>query len=193
MPQADATLRPTDLLGPDAARIWQQLLDRYTPALSRWASRNGWQPADVADLVQQVFMRFWEQLATSKAEEIAIRPALRQLRRTVMKEFRQRRPQDQTATVNWSELSLHQGEGSAFQLCRDPRRRLRFTRMLRRLQWEFEPATWQAFWDTTVKRHPVARVAIALGWPKTEVAVARYRVRQRLLKLLKRMRRRPER
>jgi len=190
MPQADATLRPSDLLGIDAAAVWQRLLEGYTPLLTRWAQRKGWQPADVADIVQQVFLRFWEQITHSDAERIAIQPALRAVCRQVMTVHRQNQPSNTHSGVNLAGLAISEGQGDSFQHSKDPRRRLQLTRLFRRIQWEFEPATWQAFWDTAVDRRPVAEVAQALGWPKEEVAVARYRVKKRLYKLLQRMRRR---
>src|SRR2546423_720104 len=45
------------LHGPDRAAAWPRFVRLYTPLLLHWVARQGFQPADAADLVQDVFVK----------------------------------------------------------------------------------------------------------------------------------------
>ena len=53
-------------------------------------------------------------------------------------------------------------------------------RALRLMQADFQPATWQAFWEQVVVGRPAADVAAELGLTPGAVYAARFRVLDRL-------------
>lgn len=186
MAHPDSPLCPADLHGPAAAGVWADLVARHGPRLERLARARGFQAADAADLAQQAFLGAWEALVRLEADAADIGPVLRAaLANAVRARAARDRPSGTLETLS----AGPDGMGDTFRLSRVPRRRVRLVKLLRRLQWEFERDTWRAFWETAALRRPVRLVAREMGWKATDVAVARYRVRQRLRALVRRMRR----
>jgi RNA polymerase sigma-70 factor (ECF subfamily) len=158
------------------AAAWKQFVQLYTPLLDSWARRLGLQPADAADLVQEIFVvlcRALPQLHYDRRR--SFRAWLFTLMRNKWLDWRRRRmpvpvraveertDADGVAALEEAEYRSH--------LC---------ARALQLAQREFSPATWKAFWATVVEGRPAVEVAPELGLTPNAVYLARGRVLRRL-------------
>jgi RNA polymerase sigma-70 factor (ECF subfamily) len=159
---------------------WSRFVDLYTPLLYYWACRMGLQAADAADLVQEVFtilLQKFPQFSYDKNK--SFRSWLRTVtlncwydnRRRKFAALRDAGPpglQDVTAPdaaeALWEKEYRDHLVGRAAEV----------------MKAEFQPATWQAFWDLTVEGKSGAEVAAALGLSVDAVYAAKSRVLRRL-------------
>jgi RNA polymerase sigma-70 factor, ECF subfamily len=166
--------RPTD------QEAWNRFVQLYTPLLLHWARRLGLQDPDAADLVQDVFA-----ILVRRLPEFRYQPRQRfrgWLWTITVNKWRERR-RVRTATPQaddpgrLDELAVADGaEGMA----EDEYRRYLTRRALEVMKAEFQPATWQAFWETVVDERPTAEVARELGLSENAVYLAKGRVLRRL-------------
>ena len=166
---------------------WKRLVDLYGPLVYGWCLRAGLQPADAADVGQEVFL--------------AVAGAIHR--------FRRDRPGDTFRgwlyTIARNKLRDHGppaaatglgGDDGAQRMARLPAPgntapdaepppdpdgdRLLFRRAVELVRGEFEPQTWAAFWATAVEDRSPADVAAALGTTPNAVYLAKSRVLHRL-------------
>ncbi len=166
---------------------WERLVRLYGPMVYGWCLRAGLQPADAADVGQEVFaavarsidgfrhdrqgdtFRGWlyvitrNKLCDRATVQVAVgtggSDALRRLTALPAE------PEDETgATGDAEEVN----ETKA--LC---------TRAIECVRGEFEPRTWQAFWRAFVEGHAPADVAADLGISVNAVYLAKSRVLRR--------------
>ena len=161
---------------------WARLVDLYSPLIFRLCRRSGLQPADAADIGQEVF--------TSVARTIT--------------EFRRDRPGDtfrgwlytitrnKIRTLARKPLPLVPGPtGSFFDLGEIPappedessvmtEQRYLTRRTLELVRAEVAANTWAAFWRTAVEGESPDDVAAALGISRNAVYLAKARIRKRL-------------
>jgi RNA polymerase sigma-70 factor (ECF subfamily) len=175
------TATPVSLLErlrqPHDAEAWSRFVQLYAPLLYEWARRTGLQEADAADLLQDVFAVLVRELPGFE-----YRPggSFRGWLHTVLLNrwrelHRRRRP----ALLTPDHLAaLPADEPRPPDELEEERHLLR--NALRLLQGEFEPTTWQAFHETTLRDRPVGAVAAELGVTANAVYVARSRVLKRL-------------
>jgi RNA polymerase sigma-70 factor (ECF subfamily) len=156
------------------APTWERFVALFTPLLDRWAHSLGLQDADAADLVQDVFSQLLQILPRFHYDPA--RSFRGWLRTVLINAWRDRRRApgaaplpdevaDEAARPDLAEAEYHRHlVGRAVQI----------------LQRDFAPATWQAFWETTVAGRPGAEVAAQLGLSVNAVYLARARVLNRL-------------
>jgi RNA polymerase sigma-70 factor (ECF subfamily) len=164
---------------PGDATSWARFVQLYTPLLMYWARKQGLQPADAADLVQEVFV-----LLVEKLPQFTHDPArsFRGWLRTILvnkARDRQRRLAAQPPARN-DELPALAVPDDGAALDEAEYRHHLVRRALELMQAEFEPATWKSCWETTIGDRPAAEVAAELGISTNAVYIARHRVLRRL-------------
>lgn len=186
-PSLDGT--SSDLLSRVRSRdtaAWERLTDLYGPLVYYWCRRSGLQDADTADVVQNVFMA----VATGiegyhERAGATFRGWLWTVTQSKIHNFFRRRraegppeggtdAQERLAELvdyqpNEQDDSDDQAETSAL-----------LHRTLSLIREEFEPATWTAFWRTTVDGQRPVDVAPELGLSANAVRQSKRRVLHRL-------------
>jgi RNA polymerase sigma-70 factor (ECF subfamily) len=160
---------------PSDADAWERLVRLYTPLLLYWARRLGLQDPDAADLVQDVLI-----VLMQKLPEFRYQPgkSFRGWMRTVlMNKWRDRPHRAGPAPLD----SAVQPEAPTDDNLEEREYRLFVMgQALRMMAADFEPATWQACWNTVVLDRPAAEVAAELGMTVNAVYLAKSRVLARL-------------
>ena len=176
------TTTPASLLeqlrGPVDQAAWTRFVRLYTPLLWAWARRLGLDPADAADLVQDVFVVLVKKLPDFRYDrDKSFRAWLRTVAVNRWRDLRRRRPLP-TAPAG-AVVDQAAADDGDFLDEYEYRRRLA-ARALQLVRGDFEPATWKAFWECTVAGRPVAAVATELGLTANAVYLAKGRVLRRL-------------
>lgn len=162
---------------PGDRAAWERFVRLYTPLLCLWADRLGRHGQDRDDLVQDVFLILLRELPRFRYRpDGSFRGWLKTVLLNKLREHRRRpAPAD--------------GEALDGLACPDPGDALDETeyrqylvqRALELLRTEFEPATWQAFWEFVVRGRPGTEVARELGISENAV----YLTKGRVLRLLR--------
>jgi RNA polymerase sigma-70 factor (ECF subfamily) len=164
---------------------WRRLLDLYQPLLRAWMTRSGVRSSDIDDLTQEVLLVVFREVGRFEWRgQGAFRAWLRTiLVHRVRNYFRASRHRP-TATGDTDFLrSLHELEAPDSELSRqwDREHDEYVTRsLLRRVQGDFAPATWQAFQRHALEGAPAAQVAEELGLSLNSVLLAKSRVCKRV-------------
>jgi RNA polymerase sigma-70 factor (ECF subfamily) len=159
-------------------RDWQRFVHLYTPLLFRWARRAGAQDADAADLVQEVLTLLFHKLPTFDYNRTE---SFRAWLRTVL-------------LNKWRDLCRHRAacparaddRTLAMTPARDEDwperedRQMLVARALELIRGDFQPHTWQAFWEFFTSGRDAAAVAADLGVRVEVVYSAKCRVLKRL-------------
>jgi RNA polymerase sigma-70 factor (ECF subfamily) len=161
---------------PASADAWERFVRLYTPLLFYWARRLGLQDQDAADLVQDVLI-----VLVRKLPELQYQPgkSFRGWMRTVLMNKWRDRPHARPPVPLDSDVQPQSPE-DAEALEESEYRLYVIGRALRLMVAEFEPATWQACWETVVCGRPAGEVAAELGISVNAVYLARSRVLGRL-------------
>lgn len=183
--------RPSLLLrlrNADDATAWSEFVRLYTPLIFGHCLRHGVQDADAADVAQEV-MRVAAQAMPEfqyDANRGKFRGWLLQTTRNRLHKFFDRQQRTaQPASETTIERMLDQ-QPSADEQVRweeDYRQRL-FAWAAEKARPEFQLATWDAFWLTTVDSVSVKEIAGQLGISVGAVYIARSRVIARLRELI---------
>lgn len=163
---------------PHADSAWATFVQLYTPLLFAWARRLHRNDADAADLVQEVFAVLVRRLPEFEYDpQRSFRAWLRTVAVNKYRELARRAAPASGAPDSLLD-ALPAAAEEAFWV-RDYREHLT-RRALDVMRSEFQPATWQAFWELVVEERSGADVAAALGVSVNAVYVARSRVLRRL-------------
>jgi RNA polymerase sigma-70 factor (ECF subfamily) len=170
---------------PDPRDAWDRLIQLYTPLLWQWTRRMGLQEADAADLLQEFFALLLRKLPQfSYDEHKSFRNWLRTVLRNCYRSLRRRR---QVPVTGGETLAEWPDVDPAEVFAEEEYRSFVTQRALELMQADFEPATWQAFWQCTVLGRAQADVAAELGKTVGAVRAASFRVLSRLRQELKGM------
>jgi len=164
---------------PADQEAWEQFVELYTPLLNCWASRMGLESNDAADLVQEVFSVLIQVLPTFRYERMgSFRGWLRTVALNKLRDRLKRRSPVVTGTmlIDWADPAPAVDE--IFSQSEYTQQIV--GRALRLMRTEFQPATWQAFWQLMVDEHPPEKVADNLGISVNSVYLAKSRVLRRL-------------
>ncbi len=169
------------------AQAWQRLSDLYGPWVYHWCRKSGFQAADAADIVQEVFCSVANGISEFQKERTSdtFRGWLRTITRNKIRD-RFRGQACQAEAVGGTDAQLRLAEipdpRSDDPTDVDDRREIGslFGRALRFVQAEFRDRTWEAFWRTTVDGQETADVAVELGISENAVRQAKSRVLRRL-------------
>jgi RNA polymerase sigma-70 factor (ECF subfamily) len=165
---------------------WERMVALYAPLVAAWCRRWGLRDEDAADVLQEVFQAVAVNLARFRRERSgdSFRGWLRTIARNKVHDLHRRRQKEpegvggseaRAALAQLPELPAPEEEDpggipdTAF-----------LHRALDLIRDEFEPRTWEAFWQTTVNGRAAADVAADLGMTPGGVRVAKSRVLHRL-------------
>jgi RNA polymerase sigma-70 factor (ECF subfamily) len=171
------------------AEAWRRLTVIYGPSVYGWCRRSGLQAADAADVVQQVFSSVAAHIEQFRDD----RPGdtfggwLWTIFHSRLMDFyrdHQRNPQ----AVGDSEVKrLKDAAAEAVPTASwlgDDENAAVVRRALQIIEADFSPATWQAFWRTTVDNQTTGDVARELTMTPAAICMSRSRVLRRLRETL---------
>ncbi len=164
---------------------WRRLLDLYQPLLRAWMARAGVPTADADDLIQEVLLVVFREVGGFERRGPG---AFRSWLRTILTHRvrnhlrgRQYRPFAIGGSDPLRVLEELEQPGSALSLQWDREHDEHVAAsLLRRVETDFAPATWQAFTRHVLDGEPAARVAGELGLSLNSVLLAKSRVLKRL-------------
>lgn len=168
------------LRGPEDSEAWPRFVRLYTPLLFYWARRTGLKQEDAADLVQEVLTVLVQKLPTFQYEPgKSFRRWLHTITLNMWRERGRRKPLPRTGPDDpgLSDVALAP-EDEPFDEVEYRNQLVR--QALEIMQVEFEPATWQACWESVVSGRPAAEIAAGLGVSVDVVYGAKSRVLRRL-------------
>jgi RNA polymerase sigma-70 factor (ECF subfamily) len=164
---------------------WRRFDDLYRPLLRAWMARAGVPASDVDDLVQDVLLVVFREIAGfERRGRGAFRAWLRTILANRVRDYFRGRKYLPTATGDSDFLRLlDELESPDSALSRQWDREHDehvIASLLRRVQGGFAPATCQAFLRHALEGEPAARVAEELGLSLNSVVLAKSRVLKRL-------------
>jgi RNA polymerase sigma-70 factor (ECF subfamily) len=183
------------LRNPQDERAWAEFVALYSPLVQALARRSGLQPADAADLEQEVFGAVARAIETYDPDPAkgSFRGWLATIARNRLINglaARRRHPAgtgDTGALERLAELADPAPSPDDSVLFETEYRRQLFRVAAESVRDRFQPTTWEAFWRTAVEDRPVAEVAAELGLTAGAVYVARNRVMARLREAVQRL------
>jgi RNA polymerase sigma-70 factor (ECF subfamily) len=164
---------------------WRRLLDVYQPLLRAWMTRAGVGPSDIDDLAQEVLLVVFREVGGFlRRGQGAFRAWLRTiLVHRVRDHFRGQKYRP-TATGDSDFLrrldELESPQSALSRLWDRDHDEHVAASLLRRVQGDFAPATWEAFRRHALEGEPAAQVAAALGLSLNSVLLAKSRVLKRM-------------
>jgi RNA polymerase sigma-70 factor (ECF subfamily) len=163
---------------------WARFVDAYTPMVFGFCRKRGLQPADAADVAQDVMRAVAAALPNFRyePERGRFRDWLFRVTRSKLSSFtraRARQPVGSGETAVHEVLQAQPDADGREAWERDWQRHV-FDWAASVVREECEPATWQAFWATAVEGRAAKEVAEELGMTTGAVYVARCRVLSRI-------------
>jgi RNA polymerase sigma-70 factor (ECF subfamily) len=164
---------------------WRRLDDLYRPLLRAWMARAGVAASDVDDLVQDVLFVVSREIAGFKWRgRGAFRAWLRTILANRVRDYFRGQKYRPTATGDSDFLrrldELESPDSALSKLWDREHDEHVAASLMRRVQGDFAPATWQAFRRHVLEGEPAARVAEELGLKLNSVLLAKSRVLKRL-------------
>ena len=164
---------------------WRRLLDLYQPLLRTWMARAGVAASDVDDLAQDVLLVVFREIAGfERRGQGAFRAWLRTILAHRVRDYFRGQKYRPTATGDSDFLrgldELESPESALSHLWDHEHDKHVAASLMRRVQGDFEPATWQAFRRHVLEGEPAAHVAVELGLSLNSVLLAKSRVLKRL-------------
>jgi RNA polymerase sigma-70 factor (ECF subfamily) len=173
----------------DAA--WRRLASVYGHLVLFWCRLAGIPEEDRVDVCQDVFRAVAIHIDGFRRDQPGgtFRGWLRTITRSKMADHR-RRQSRQPAAAGGSDayqrfLAIPDGDTSGVPEASDQEKAILVKKTLELIRAEFEPRTWQAFWQATVEDQPSDLVAKALGMTPAAVRQAKSRVLHRLREALR--------
>ena len=154
-------------------------MELYTPLLYHWARRFGLNSHDAGDLVQDVFATLVEKLPEFTYDpRRRFRGWLWTVTTNRVREWRRRA--GLVAAGEGRVAVPAEGPDTVAEFAEVQYRQYLTGRALQIMQADFQPATWQAFWEHAVNDRLAAEVAAELGITVGAVYAAQSRVLGRL-------------
>jgi RNA polymerase sigma factor (sigma-70 family) len=178
------------LRDPQDGRAWGEFTEIYGPLVERLARRKGLQPADAADLVQEVFRAVAEAIgrwdldpARGSFRGWLFRVARNRLADVARARRRQPAGTGDTDMLARLEEQAAPDDSEAAAWDEECRRRL-FEWAMGRVRGEFSDPTWEAFWRTAVRGESPKDVAETAGTTLGAVYRCKSRVMARLRQVI---------
>jgi RNA polymerase sigma-70 factor (ECF subfamily) len=173
------------LAGSPTDADWRRLDDLYQPLLRAWMGRAGVPASDVDDLVQDVLLVVFREVAGFEWRgQGAFRAWLRTILAHRVRDYFRGQKYRPTATGDSDFLrrldELESPDSALSRLWDREHDKHVAASLLRRVQDDFAPATWRAFRRHVLEGEPAARVAEELGLALNSVLMAKSRVLKRL-------------
>jgi RNA polymerase sigma-70 factor (ECF subfamily) len=163
---------------PDSEPAWARFHDLYVPLLYHWARRLGLQPADAADLVQDVLAGLVRALPQFTYDPS--RSFRAWLRTVLLNRWRTGCRRAAPPHEGGSALDEVAGPDPLEELAEAEYRQHLIRETLRALRPEFSATMWKAFEGHVLAGRPAGEVAAELNVPAGTVYVAKSRVLKRL-------------
>jgi RNA polymerase sigma-70 factor (ECF subfamily) len=164
---------------PRNEEAWVRFVRLYTPLLYHWARRCGLRAEDCADLTQEVLTTLFRKLPEFSYDRH--RSFRAWLRTVTLNHWRDRLRRRATQPLPGDGgLDCLAAPDDLAALEEEEYRSHLVGRALRLMQADFQPLTWQAFWQHGVLGRPAPEVAAELGLSLAAVYSARFRVLGRL-------------
>jgi RNA polymerase sigma-70 factor (ECF subfamily) len=162
------------------AAAWTRFVQLYTPLLYHWAVRSGLNNHDAGDLVQDVLTSLLEQFPQFRYDpKRRFRGWLWTVTMNRVRE-RKRRAKSQAAHSGRNAISA-EGPDTVAEFAEEEYRRYLANRALQLMKSDFEPASWQIFWEHVVNARPAPEIAREC---KTTVGAV-YAIKSRILARLR--------
>lgn len=159
-------------------QAWARFVALYTALLYRWARTWGLQAEDANDVVQDVLLVLLRELPSYRPmPNIRFRSWLWAVTRNRVRCLQRKRfplLPGRDLDAEFAAADPLSEQAAAEELALLTRRAADL------LQNDFQPATWQAFWETAVNGRSGKEVAQELGMAVGAVYAARFRVQQRI-------------
>jgi len=164
---------------------WRGLVRIYAPLVYGWCRAAGLQPADAADLVQEVFASVFKGLDKYRGtgRHGSFRAWLSTITRRRLADYRACEGPARAvggSTAYQQLLGVPEASAEDRSTCYSGECRSVWRNALEWLRHEFEPPTWQAFWKVVIERRKPAEVAAEMGTSVWAVYKAKSRVLRRL-------------
>jgi RNA polymerase sigma-70 factor, ECF subfamily len=164
---------------------WRRLDDLYRPLLRAWVARAGVLGSDIDDLVQEVLLVVFREVASfERRGQGAFRAWLRTILAHRVRNYFRGQKYLPTATGDSEfQRGLDELESPTSSLSRlwDREHDEHVTALLmQRVQGDFNPLTWQVFRRHALEGEPAVQVAEALGLSLNSVLLAKSRVLKRM-------------
>ena len=168
---------------------WGQLVEVFGPIIYRWCRQSGLRGHDAADVVQDVFAAVARNIGRfeRRRESGSFRAWLATITRNRVRDaFRQaaRTPQATGGAKGLQQLRDLQLESLDETISETRLHSAVPQQVLDLVRAEFEPSTWQAFWQTTIDGRPPRDVGEEMGLSVASVYQAKSRVLRRLRRRL---------
>jgi RNA polymerase sigma-70 factor (ECF subfamily) len=168
---------------------WNRLVSLYSRLVYRWCRKAGLQPADAADVGQEVFRAVARKIAVYRHDRSGdtFRGWLRRITRNKICDWARKKPPVYTG-FPWIGRLRRRPQLPAWDLPEPDERSNAEERWVvyraacELIRAEFEERTWQAFWQTTIEEIAVDDVAAGLHMSTNAVRLAKSRVLRRLRK-----------
>lgn len=162
------------------AAAWQEFHDRYADLIRGFARRQGLQPADCDDIVQEVLLRL-----SGALPGFAYDPARGKFRsylktivvRTIATRFSQKTPASLVGQADSACAASSEAEDAVWEV---EWRRYHVRRALQRIRAEFNSADLRAFEEYGIAGRAVAQVAEELGMSAAQIYQAKSVILRRL-------------
>lgn len=170
---------------PSDREAWFEFTEIYRPVIIRLARTKGLQDADAEDLAQRVLLSIAGAIKRFEPDEsrARFRTWLKRIAENAILNALTRRARDRASGDDAARSLLEQepaSSGPDSDLLRIEYRREVFRWAARQIRDEFEPNTWDAFWQTAVEDRDIQEVAAELGKNRGSIYAARSRVMRRL-------------
>jgi RNA polymerase sigma factor (sigma-70 family) len=163
---------------------WAEFVGLYTPIVFGFCTQRGLSEADAADVAQEVMCAvagsmdgFAYDPARGKFRNWLLTVTRNKFNNLLGRQYRQPVANGSTTVI---ELLSEQPAHDEAQRWDEEYQRNLFRWAAAKVQGEFEPKTWEAFWQTAMLDRPGQEVADALGISAGAVYIARSRVLARL-------------
>jgi RNA polymerase sigma-70 factor (ECF subfamily) len=167
---------------------WSQFVQVYSPLVFRYARRRGLQDADAADVTQDVLRTVARRMGAFEYDRSrgTFRGWLLAVARSRIADLVESRRRAGAAsggdTAQWLLESLPESDEESYW--EREHRQCLFDWACSRARGDFQEATWNAFWQTSVEGRAPQEAAQSLGMSVGAVYIARSRVLARLKELI---------
>jgi RNA polymerase sigma-70 factor (ECF subfamily) len=170
----------------DEAEAWDRLVDLYAPLVYHWCRRAQLGPEDTADVFQETFRSVAQHIGDFRRDRPgdSFRGWLRTITQNKIRDhFRRQRDEPRGAGGTDAHIRMN-ARPDPVSLEEDDSEQPVVHRLLQRtleqIRGEFEPRTWQAFWQVQIDGKSTNDVGAGLGMTPAAVRKAKLRVLARL-------------
>ncbi|WP_182866268.1 RNA polymerase sigma factor [Rhodopirellula sp. JC639] len=167
---------------------WSRLVETFGPIVYRWCRTSGVAESDAADVVQEIFASVARGISgfERQKESGSFRSWLATITRNRVRDHFRRLADRQPAEGGTEALTRLQQQADSLDqsIDGDSIHSPLVRQVLKSVEAEFEPTTWNAFWLTTIESQPASLVAETTGLSVASVYQSKSRVLRKLRRRL---------